>query len=80
MNQRAYYTKAEIKKEQQANAFACYLLMPEEMFLPRLIELRKKSNDEDNIIKQLSDIFQVPEHAVVNRINLIDKEKIFPQP
>ncbi len=77
---RNYYTKSEIKKEQEANAFACYLLMPEYLFLPRLIELRKKSNDEDKTIKELSEIFQVPEHAVVNRINLIDKSKLFPQP
>jgi Zn-dependent peptidase ImmA (M78 family) len=62
------YTKKELKEEQEANYFACALLMPLEMFKVEL-ESRKHLVEEVKI-KQLSDVFEVPEWAVVMRLQM----------
>lgn len=62
------YTKKELKQEQEANAFACALLMPLTQFKE---EVDKRRNMlEEQRIKELSDVFEVPEWAVVLRLQM----------
>lgn len=62
------YTKKELKQEAEANMYACALLMPLEMFKT---EVEKRlSMIEEQRIKELSDVFEVPEWAVVLRLQM----------
>jgi Zn-dependent peptidase ImmA (M78 family) len=63
-----WYSKKELKQEEEANAFACALLMPFEIFK---VEVEKRlSLIEEKRIKELSDVFEVPEWAVVIRMQM----------
>lgn len=66
------YTIAELKHEQEANAFAAALLMPKE-FINR--ELSKKSNaniHEYGLIESFSKLFNVSVHAMTYRLTNIN--------
>lgn len=66
------YTKKELKQEEEANAFACALLMPFGMFKT---EVEKRlSLIEEKRIKELSDVFEVPEWAVVLRLQMYHQQ------
>lgn len=66
------YTKKEHRQEQEANAFACALLMPFDLFKAELES--RKSLVEELKIKQLSDVFEVPEWAVVLRMQMYHQQ------
>ena len=65
------YTELEIKQEAEANAFAAALLMPEEMFLAEYDKLDELNEEER--VKSLAKIFEVPEWAVIMRIHQLKK-------
>lgn len=69
------YTKAELKKEAEANYFACALLMPHDVFVAEWKDLRAESNDDDWVVMQLSKVFQVPLFSVVMRMSMIEKHE-----
>lgn len=62
------YTKKELGQEEEANVFACYLLMPDPMFTDELTQ--RMHIGEDEIVTNLASIFQVPQWAVVLRLQL----------
>lgn len=62
------YTKKELQQETEANMFACALLMPLELFK---VEIEKRYDmGEEQKIKELSNVFEVPEWAVVLRMQM----------
>ena len=70
------FTKKDIKQEEEANYFASCLLMPQDMFLGEYEKVRGFQEEERT--KLLSKIFDVPEWAVMMRINQL-KEIILTQ-
>lgn len=66
-------SKKERLLEDQANMFAVSLLLPTELFEKEWIKLRrppksKKIDSEDECIKQIAKIFEVPEFAVTLKL------------
>lgn len=64
---------ANPRLESEANDFACYLLMPENFFIPDLIKMRDELKDEDKLLFALSKRYDVPIFAVARRIALLTK-------
>lgn len=58
-----------VKQDKEANAFACALLMPKDMFLKEWKRL-ERLHDEDKRLHEMARIFQVPLFAVVMRIQM----------
>lgn len=70
------YTKAELKKEREANQFALCLLMPEEMFITQWKSLRDRNIEEEKQVIMLADIFKVPLSACAVRMSQLGN-KVF---
>lgn len=62
------YTKKELKQEDEANYFACAILMPLEIF-DKEIQSRKHMVEEERI-ESLAKLFDVPVWAVVIRMQM----------
>ena len=62
------YSPAEIKQEQEANAFAAELLMPKKMLLEELAKKDYKSMTEAEFIKTMARIFEVSIPAMTFRV------------
>jgi Zn-dependent peptidase ImmA (M78 family) len=72
-------SKGEIKKEQEANAFAAALLMPEKLLVKEIKKNNFDLGDEDSL-KQLAKLFNVSVSAISFRIanlNLFYKLRSF---
>lgn len=69
-------TLATSKQELEANIFALCLLMPEPFFSSEFEKIKKKTNNEDEIILKLSRIFEVPIFAVTERLRMLNLLKI----
>jgi len=66
------YTEDDRRKDAQANAFANALLMPREMFVSEYQKI--KHLQEEDRVKSLAKIFDVPDWAVVNRLRELKKD------
>jgi Zn-dependent peptidase ImmA (M78 family) len=64
--------RKDLQLEQEANYFACCILMPPDLFLDEWAKIREQTNDDDEQIKKLSKIFDVPLFAVVMRMAQIN--------
>ena len=62
-------TKAELTTEAEANYFAMCLLMPEQMVHAEFAKLTPAERDIDQVIKILSERFQVSQQVVALRLN-----------
>lgn len=63
-------TTGEIKQEREANAFAAALLMPRERVIAELDKTQFDLSDEkENVITKLSEIFNVSSQAMMYRIS-----------
>lgn len=63
--------------ELEANIFALCLLMPEPLFSLEFEKIKKKTNNEDEIILKLSRVFEVPIFAVTERLRMFNLLKIY---
>ena len=70
-------TLATPKQEIEANIFALCLLMPEPLFSLEFEKIKKKTNNEDEIILKLSRVFEVPIFAVTERLRMLNLLKIY---